>query len=80
MAGPAIHASSPHNATDGGDAAIQAMDHKVQWLHTYVIGDGTYCVYIAPDQEAILEHARLSGFPVTRIEEVKTIIDPTTGE
>jgi hypothetical protein len=56
------------------------MDFEVQWLHTYVIGDGTYCVYIAPNEEAIREHGRLSGFPVDRIEEIKTMIDPTTGE
>jgi hypothetical protein len=80
---PGFGNSSPDEFKAGAQTsnqAIEEMNHRVQWLHTYVIGDGTYCVYIAPNEEAILEHGRLSGFPVTRIEEIKTMIDPTTGE
>ena len=80
---PGFGDSSPEEFKAGAqksNEAIRQMGFEVQWLHTYVIGDGTYCVYIAPNEEAIREHARLSGFPVDRIEEVKTMIDPTTGE
>lgn len=50
----------------------------IQWQHSYVTADKTFCVYLAESEEAIREHARLSGFPATRITEVTDIIDPTT--
>jgi hypothetical protein len=53
---------------------------QVQWLQSYVTGDRLYCVYIAPDEEQIKEHARLSGFPASRISRVMNVIDPTTAE
>ena len=80
---PGFGSSSPEELKAGAQKSnevIQDMGYKIQWLHSYVVGDGTYCVYIAPDEEAIMEHSRLSGFPVTRITEVETVIDPTTGE
>lgn len=49
----------------------------VQWLHSYIAGDSTFCVYLATDEAAILKHAELSGFPANRIIEVKTVIDPS---
>lgn len=51
----------------------------VQWLHSYVSGDKVYCVYIAPNEERLREHAQKGGFPINRISEVKMMIDPTTG-
>jgi len=53
---------------------------QVQWQQSYVTGDKLYCVYIAPDEEQIREHARQSGFPANRISQVMNIIDPTTAE
>ena len=53
---------------------------QIQWLHSYVTGDKIYCVYIAPNEEMIREHAQRGGFPANSISEVKTIIDPTTAE
>lgn len=53
---------------------------QVQWQQSYVTGDKLYCVYIAPNEELIKEHARLSGFPANRISQVTAIIDPTTAE
>ncbi|WP_077048984.1 DUF4242 domain-containing protein [Pseudomonas sp. KK4] len=53
---------------------------EVQWLQSYVTGDRLYCVYIAPSEAQIQEHARLSGFPATRVSQVTSIIDPTTAE
>ena len=52
---------------------------SIQWQHSYVAGDKTFCLYLAEDEDAIREHARISGFPATTITEVKAIIDPTTG-
>ena len=60
------------------NAAIKKLAPKVQWDHTYVTGDKTFCIYLAEDEEAIREHARLSGFPANIITPVTTIIDPTT--
>ena len=53
---------------------------QIQWLHSYVTGDKIYCVYIAPNEDMVREHAKQGGFPANRVSEVKTIIDPTTAE
>jgi hypothetical protein len=53
---------------------------QVQWVHSYVVDDAIYCVYVASDPEVVREHARCGGFPADTISEVRTIIDPTTGE
>ena len=53
---------------------------RIQWLETYVTGDKLHCIYIAPNEGLIREHAREGGFPAPRISEVKTIMDPTTAE
>ena len=60
-------------------SALNTLGPQVQWLHSYVAGDKIYCVYIAPNEEMIREHARQGGFPANRISEIKTVIDPTTG-
>lgn len=59
--------------------ALAKLPGKVQWVHSYVAADKTFCIYLAENEEAIHEHARLSGFPATRITEVRRIIDPVTG-
>jgi hypothetical protein len=59
---------------------LQKLGPQIQWLQSYVTGDKVYCVYIAPSEEAVREHARQGGFPANRISEVKAIIDPTTSE
>jgi hypothetical protein len=61
-------------------AVLRAMGPGIQWLQSYVTGDKIYCLYIAPDEAALREHARQGGFPADRIAEVNTIIDPTTAE
>ena len=53
---------------------------EIQWIHSYVAGDKIYCIYIAPDKELILEHARLGGFPANSITEVSAVIEPLTAE
>jgi hypothetical protein len=52
----------------------------VQWLHSYVTDDKIYCVYIAPNEEAVREHARQGGFPANRVSAIRRIIDPATAE
>ena len=59
---------------------LHAMGPKIQWLQSYVTGDKVYCVYIAPDEASIREHAQQGGFPANKIAEIKTVIDPTTAE
>ena len=59
---------------------LQQMGPRIQWLHSYVTGDKIYCIYIAPNEETIREHARSGGFPANRVSEIKSVIDPTTAE
>ncbi len=59
---------------------LSKMGPKIQWLQSYVTGDKVYCVYIAPDEQTIRQHAEQGGFPANKVSEVKTVIDPTTAE
>ena len=59
---------------------LREMGPQIQWVQSYVTGDKVYCVYIAPDEESVREHARQGGFPANRISEIKRMIDPTTAE
>jgi hypothetical protein len=61
-------------------SVLSKLGPQIQWLHSYVTGDKLYCVYIAPNADLIREHAKQGGFPANRIEEVRTLIDPTTAE
>ena len=60
-------------------SVLNKLGSQLQWLHSYVVDDKIYCVYISPDEAMIREHARQGGFPANRISEVKAMIDPTTG-
>lgn len=59
---------------------LKEMGPQIQWVQSFVTPDKIYCVYIAPDEAAIREHAERGGFPANQIFKIKTIIDPTTGE
>ena len=59
---------------------LREMGPQIQWVESYVTGDKIYCVYIAPDEAAVREHAAQGGFPANRISEIKRMIDPTTAE
>jgi len=61
-------------------AVLQTMGPQIQWQHSYVTDDKIYCVYIAPDEAMVREHAMQGGFPANRVSEVKTTIDPVTSE
>ncbi len=73
------------------DAEIQAVARKsvgvlkdmgpaIKWLHSYVTGDKIYCVYLAPDEETVREHARRGGFPANRISAVRRLIDASSAD
>jgi hypothetical protein len=59
---------------------LNQMGPQIQWVQSYVTGDKVYCIYIAPDEAQVREHARLGGFPANRVSEVVEVIDPTTAE
>ncbi|HEX4736398.1 MAG TPA: DUF4242 domain-containing protein [Allosphingosinicella sp.] len=59
--------------------ALAKLAPRVQWLESFVTRDKTFCIYLAEDEAAVREHASLSGFPASRINEVARVIDPTTG-
>jgi hypothetical protein len=61
-------------------SVLRNLGPAIQWVHSYVTGDKIYCVYIAPNEQLVREHARQGGFPANRISEIKSIIDPTTAE
>ena len=61
-------------------SVLQNLGPEINWVQSYVTGDKIYCVYIAPNEEMVREHARQGGFPANSVAEVKTIIDPTTAE
>ena len=59
---------------------LRDLGPEIQWDHSYVTDDKIYCVYIAANEDIILEHARCGGFPANAVSQVGTVIDPTTGE
>lgn len=61
-------------------SVLKGMGPQIQWIESYVTSDKLYCIYIAPNEEAIREHATRGGFPANRISEVTSVIDPTTAE
>lgn len=59
---------------------LNTMGPKIQWLQSYVTDDKIYCVYIAPDEATVREHATKGGFPANRVSRITTMIDPATSE
>lgn len=75
LSGPELQAISQKSCS-----VLNQMGPQIQWVQSYVTGDKVYCIYIAPSEEMIREHAQQGGFPADRISEIKTMIDPTTAE
>ena len=78
---PAVGRMTPkqlQEVAEGACAAVQKMGQRIHWIQSYVANEKTYCVMIAANQEAIREHARQGGLPVTRICEIVQMIDPAT--
>ena len=65
--------------SQNSNQVLKEMGKPYTWQQSFVAGDKIYCIHIAPDEETVREHARLGGFPVNSIAEVKAVIDPTTG-
>ena len=66
--------------SNGVLAAMKAEQKNIQWEHSYVADDKTFCIYIADDEALIQEHAKRSGFPATKVTKVRKMIDPVTAE
>jgi hypothetical protein len=80
---PGVGKSSPQDLQGISQKSCQVLrglGPQIQWVQSYVTGDKIYCVYIAPSEELVREHAKQGGFPASRISEVKAVIDPTTSE
>ena len=61
-------------------SVLRELGPQIQWLHSYVTDNKIYCVYIAPDEKTVREHASRGGFPANSVSQVRTVIDPTTSE
>ena len=68
------------NISQRSCAVLERLGPRIQWVQSYVTDDRIYCVYIAPDEEVVREHAKQGRFPANRISRVQTVIDPTTAE
>jgi len=78
---PGIGASTPAHLCAGAETSNEALARlapDVQWVHSYVVHDRTFCLYLARDEALVRQHAELSGFPATRIHEVHAMFDPST--
>ena len=69
-----------HAISQKSCGVLSNMGPQIQWIESYVTADKIYCIYIAPDEQTVREHAQQGGFPANSISEVKSIIDPTTAE
>ena len=69
-----------HSISVKSNQVLAGMAPRAQWQQSYVTDDKIYCVYVAEDEAAVLEHAECGGFPANSVARVATIIDPTTGE
>ena len=68
------------NISQTSCGVLNKLGSQIQWDHSYVTGDKIYCVYIAPNEEMVREHARQGGFPANSVSAVTAVIDPTTAE
>ncbi|MGA2340975.1 MAG: DUF4242 domain-containing protein [Terracidiphilus sp.] len=69
-----------HAISQKSCGVLQSMGPRIQWLQSYVTDDKIYCIYIAPDEATVREHAQQGGFPANSVAQVRSIIDPTTSE
>jgi hypothetical protein len=69
-----------HAISQKSCGVLQEMGPRIQWQESFVTGDKIYCVYIAPDEATVREHARKGGFPANAVSRVTSVIDPTTGD
>ena len=74
----ALNAQQLKAAATTSNAALAKLAGRAQWVQSFVVDDQTYCIYLAEDETAVQEHARLSGFPANKVTEVRGVIDPMT--
>jgi hypothetical protein len=74
----AMNRTQLKDAAATSNDALAKLAGKVQWDHSYVVDNKTFCIYLAESEAVVKEHAKLSGFPATKVTEVRTIIDPLT--
>jgi hypothetical protein len=80
---PGAGALSPDDlraASQKSNQVICDLGPEIKWLQSYVTDDKLYCVYIAPDEDIIFEHARCGGFPANKVSRISSVIDPSTGD
>ena len=75
-----LDAGDLKSASQTSCSVLRDLGPQIQWVHSYVTDNKIYCVYRAPNEEMVREHARLGGFPANKISQVRTMIDPTTAE
>ena len=75
-----LTAEELHTISKKSNEVLAGMAPRAQWQHSYVTADKLYCVYVADSEAAVREHAECGGFPADAINQVGTVIDPTTGE
>jgi len=75
-----LNADELHTIAAKSNQVLADMAPRAQWLHSYVTPDKIYCVYVAEDEAAVLEHAECGGFPANAVNRVASVIDPITGE
>jgi hypothetical protein len=75
-----LSAQQLHDISRQSCSVLQKLGPQIQWVQSFVTDDKVYCVYIAPNEEMIREHARLGGFPANRISQVRAMIDPSSAE
>jgi len=75
-----LSAHELHAISQKSCGVLNQLGPQIQWVQSYITDDKIYCVYIAPDEEMVREHARQGGFPANRISRIESVIDPTTAE
>ncbi|MGH9639757.1 MAG: DUF4242 domain-containing protein [Bryobacteraceae bacterium] len=75
-----LSAADLQGVSEKSCAVLRNLGPQIQWVQSYVTDDKIYCVYIAPNEEMIREHARQGGFPANKISQVRSIIDPASAE
>lgn len=68
-----------HDASAHSNSVIDKLGPKIEWVHSYVAGDKIYCIYNAPSEDLIMQHAQQSGFPANKVTPVTAVISPATG-
>ena len=75
-----LSAQEMHAISQKSCGVLSAMGPQIQWVQSYVTDDKIFCVYVAPNEEMVREHARQGGFPANKVSRVRSVIDPTTAE